>query len=164
MTAALERLRRSYRPERVRLLLVGESPPASGRFFYREDSGLYRAVREAFGVAHPEWGDEEFLWHFQGAGCYLIDLCREPVDRMDPAARRAACIASEPALSREIAKLRPEAIVTVVRSIHANVARAAGRAGWDGVLTGLPYPGRWVKHRREFVEALVRLVVFLLPI
>jgi hypothetical protein len=29
-----ERLRRRYRPEPVRVLLVGESPPASGRHFY----------------------------------------------------------------------------------------------------------------------------------
>ena len=34
--AARERLRRRYRPARVRILFVGEAPPASGRFFYQE--------------------------------------------------------------------------------------------------------------------------------
>jgi hypothetical protein len=43
-----ERLRLRYRPVLIRLLFIGESPPASGRFFYRQDSGLYRAIRDAF--------------------------------------------------------------------------------------------------------------------
>ena len=43
-----ERLRQQFRPEAVRLLFIGESPPASGRFFYHGDSGLYRAIREVF--------------------------------------------------------------------------------------------------------------------
>jgi hypothetical protein len=45
---ARERLRRRYRPDGVRILFVGEAPPASGRFFYQADSGLYRAVRDTF--------------------------------------------------------------------------------------------------------------------
>jgi len=33
---ARERLRKRYRPSPVRILFVGESPPASGRFFYQD--------------------------------------------------------------------------------------------------------------------------------
>ena len=29
-----EKIRISYKPENIKLLLVGESPPASGEFFY----------------------------------------------------------------------------------------------------------------------------------
>jgi hypothetical protein len=43
-----ERLRRRYQPDRIRVLLVGESPPASGRYFYVANSGLYRAIRDTF--------------------------------------------------------------------------------------------------------------------
>jgi hypothetical protein len=32
-----EALRNVYRPERVRVLFVGESPPVSGAFFYQAD-------------------------------------------------------------------------------------------------------------------------------
>jgi hypothetical protein len=35
IASARERLRRHYPPARVRILFVGESPPASGRFFYQ---------------------------------------------------------------------------------------------------------------------------------
>ena len=86
------RLRFRYRPERLRLLFIGEAPPASGRFFYRGDSGLYRAIRDAFRVVDPSFTDEAFLPVFQSSGCYLIDLCPDPVDRLDRQSRREACV------------------------------------------------------------------------
>ena len=53
ITLSKERLRQRQRPRRVIILFVGEAPPASGRFFYQADSGLYRAIREAFVKAFP---------------------------------------------------------------------------------------------------------------
>ena len=150
-----ERLRRQYRPADVRLLFIGESPPASGRFFYQRDSGLYRAIRDAFRAVYPSITDADFLPVFQAAGCYLIDSCLQPVDRLNPASRRAACQAGERLLSRTIGMLQPQAIVTVVRSIRVNVERAASCAGWDGPLIDLPYPGRWTRHREIFLAQLV---------
>jgi len=151
---AAERLRRRYRPARVRLLFIGESPPASGRFFYRQDSGLYRAIRDAFRMIDPSITDETFLVTFQRSGCYLIDACRAPVDHLDRKSRRAACLASEPALTRRIRHLEPAAIVTLVQSIQDNVERAAGRARWRGEILGVPYPGRWASHRKAFLDRL----------
>lgn len=150
-----ERLRRQYRPAHVRLLFIGESPPASGRFFYRRDSGLYRAIRDAFQIIDPSLTDETFLDIFQRRGCYLIDACAAPVDHLDASSRRAACLAGEPALTRRIRDLEPAAIVTLLRSIRDNVERAASRAGWSGQILHLPYPGRWASHRRIFHEGLV---------
>jgi hypothetical protein len=146
-----ESLRRSFRPARLHLLFIGESPPASGRFFYQRDSGLYRAMRDAFRIADPSIDDETFLARFQASGCYLIDLCPEPVDHLDPKARRAACRASEERLSRTIGRLKPAGIATVVRSIEGNVLRAASKAGWRGEFIHLPYPGRWSRYRDAFV-------------
>lgn len=152
--AERERLRRWYRPERIRLLFIGESPPASGRFFYRQDSGLYRAIREAFRMVDPSITNDTFLETFQRSGCYLIDACAGPVDHLDARSRRAACLAGEPALSQNIRRLEPDAIVTLVKSIRDNVRRAAAQAGWDGPILELPYPGRWVSHRKIFLEHL----------
>src|SRR5579862_6651994 len=103
-----ERLRRSYLPSKVRILFVGESPPASGRFFYEQNSGLYRAVRDAFHGAYPHVEDEKFLRFFQETGCYLIDLCRVPVDHLDGRSRREICVRHEASLARQIRSLRPE--------------------------------------------------------
>jgi hypothetical protein len=141
------RLRRRYRPDLVKMLFIGEAPPVSGRYFYQADSGLYRAMRDAFRRVDPFVSDANFLDKFQTAGCYLIDLCPYPVDQWDEGARRAHRLANEPLLSRTIKKLQPEVIVSMLRAIHRNVERAASRAGWNGRFVQLPYPGRWIRHR-----------------
>jgi hypothetical protein len=155
MESKRERLRRRYRPPMVRLLFIGESPPASARFFYQRDSGLYRAIRDAFRGIDPSIADEGFLTDFQNRGCYLIDTCTDPVDRLDPKSRRAACVAGEHSLSRSISRLQPSSIVTLLRSIQNNVRRAVALAGWSGPILEVPYPGRWARHREVFVRALV---------
>jgi hypothetical protein len=149
-----ERLRRRYQPKRVRLLFVGESPPASGLFFYQADSGLYRAVRRTFITAFPELENVDFLDAFCALDCYLVDLCGRPVDRMGRKERAEMCGAGEIRLSRMIRQLRPKIIVTLVRSIAENVRRAESLAVWRGERIELPYPGRWKKYRLEFAAGL----------
>jgi hypothetical protein len=138
----------------VRLLFVGESPPASGRFFYSKNSGLFFAMLAAFRQADPAINAENFLARFRAMGCYLIDLCPDPVDRLDSKAREAARRASEGSLARRIAHLHPAAVALLLRSITANVSRAASGAGWQGQIIDLPYPGRWHQHRSVFIQTL----------
>jgi hypothetical protein len=156
--AARERLRARYRPARVRILFAGEAPPASGRFFYQADSGLYRAVRQTFLSAFPELKSAEFLASFRKLDCYLVDLCRSPVDRLPTTQRRLACTRAEARLGKMIRRLNPALVVTVVRSIAHNVQRAQSRARWNGTHLELPYPGRWKVHRQAF-ERMLRPVL-----
>jgi hypothetical protein len=151
---AREKLRRSFQPSRVRLLFVGESPPASGRFFYQRDSGLYRAMRDAFRQVDPSIHDENFLPRFQAMGCYLVDLCGRPVDDLQAKARREACSAGETRLAKMIVQLQPDAVACLLRSIEGNVERAAVRAHWNSPILRLPYPGRWRSHREAFTKLL----------
>jgi hypothetical protein len=153
-----EILRQRYRPTRVKILFVGESPPASGRFFYQADSGLYRAIRGAFIKAIPALDTQEFLKHFQALGCYLVDLCAIPVDRLDRKDRIRVCGESEGRLVRTIKQLQPDIIISVVRSISKNVERAQKQADWVGQYLNLPYPGRWRHHQVEFEEALLPIL------
>ena len=152
---AREQLRQRYRPQRVRMLFIGESPPASGRFFYQADSGLYRAFRDVFALADPTINDGNFLKRFQRRGCYLIDLCARPVDDLAPKQRRAACRRGEAALAESIRQLRPQILVILLRSIQPNVRRALQSAGWSGDVIEVPYPGRWKRHRQKFTEILL---------
>jgi len=117
---------------------------------------------ETFSAADAAITAETFLETFQSSGCYLIDLCPEPVDHLDASERRAVCRASEKPLSRTIARLQPPAIATVVRSIEGNVARAAALAEWQCPVTHLPYPGRWSRHRLVFVDTLLPAIIRLL--
>jgi hypothetical protein len=139
----------------VRVLFVGEAPPASGRFFYQRDSGLYRALLGAFASAFPGERDADFLETFRTLGCYLVDLCGEPVDDLDAESRAAAGRAGEGGLARTLARLRPEAVVTLVRAVVPNVRRAEARAGWTGERLDVPYPGRWHAHRQAFAALFV---------
>ena len=157
-SVAREYLRRRYRPDHVRIMFVGEAPPASGRFFYQADSGLYRAVRDTFISALPNLEKARFLESFRALGCYLVDLCGQPVDHMDRKERQRVCLAGEASLSRTLRQLRPEIVVAVVRSIGRSVKRAEDRAKWSGLHVELPYPGRWVHHRAEFRRTLVPLL------
>jgi hypothetical protein len=146
----------------VRLLFIGESAPASGRFFYQGDSGLYRAMRDAFRVVDPAIDDENFFAVFQASGCYLVDLCRKPVDGLDTIRRRAACRAGEGSLSKMIIELQPAMIATLLRSIEGNVARSLLRTGWRGPIVHLPYPGRWARNKGVFVEVLAPVIAELI--
>lgn len=157
-SSARERLRKHYRPDPVRILFVGESPPASGRFFYQADSGLYRAVRDTFLTAFPTVKKAEFLDSFRATGCYLVDLCSEPVNKMTRDARRCACRTGEIRLARMIRALSPQIIVTIVKSICANVKRSQDQAAWSGRHIELPYPGRWYRSRMRFSRQLLHLL------
>ena len=150
-----ELLRERYCPTRVRLLFVGEAPPASGLFFYRADSGLYRAIRSVFVTAFPALRSADFLESFQELGCYLVDLCGTPVDRLDKEERKRVCAESEVRLARTIRRLQPQTVITVVRSISTNVERAQRRADWVGLHVSLPYPGRWHHHQVAFEESIL---------
>ena len=158
-----ERLRRSFRPARIRLLFIGESPPASGRFFYSANSGLYRAMLAAFQIADAEVDDENFLTRFRARGCYLTDLCGEPVDHLEPTERRAMRKAGEAFLARELKRLQPGMIAPVLRSIVGNVESAAAQAHWHGEMLQFPYPGRWSRHRAAFIAALAPVIQRLDP-
>ncbi len=155
---AKELLRQRYRPVRVKILFVGESPPASGRFFYQENSGLYRVIRDVFIKALPSFRDGDFLEVFRAHGCYLVDLCGDPVDCLSPKKRQQACIDGEVRLSKMLRELGPQVIVTVVKSIANNVQRAQEAANWQGTHLELPYPGRWKHHRITFAKALAQLL------
>lgn len=155
----LEELRRKYCPDPIRVLFVGESPPAAGTFFYKGDSGLARYTKRAYEEAYglPAVAMTDFLNGFKAAGCYLDDLCLEPVNRMSEPARRAACKkAVEPFVIR-LRAAQPQAIVPVVRRIESSVRQSAEKAGFLGRMrAALPHPG--MGNHLRYMAHLSRLI------
>jgi hypothetical protein len=149
-------VRERYRPKRVRVLFVGESSPAGGTHFYRANSNLFRATRDAFVQAHgagavPE--GEAFLGYFAAAGCWLVDLAERPVNRMPGQERRAEIEAGVDRLAGIIRSTRPEHIVVVKASIESAVGEATRRAGLGSeAVTALPFPVR--QWRRAYIREL----------
>jgi hypothetical protein len=158
-----EALRESFRPQRIRILFIGEAPPVSGRFFYSANSGLYRAMRDVFKAVSPRVNDGNFLTLFHASGCYLTDLSPKPIDHLDTESRWQARVAGEALLSEKLIRLRPEKIAPVLRAIVSHVANAASRSNWRGEIIELPYPGRWHQYRTEFAKALTPTLRELFP-
>ncbi len=164
--AAREALRRRFRPVAARVLFVGESPPAGGSFFYAADSGLYRATRDAFSLALDCVRPESFLTTFAAMGCYLEDLCLDPINHLTDhrdgswQQRVRARRDGERRLAETLAELQPQVVVVLLKGIAANVARAAALAGCSDLeCHTVTYPSRWHQHRdayRREMSALVR--------
>jgi hypothetical protein len=156
--ALYEELRASYRPSRVKLLLVGESRPAGGTFFYRADSRLFFAVRDAFERAHgPMAAGEAFLAEFQKRGAWLYDLAASPVNRQRGRPRAAAVAKRVWELAQVLEESPGAQVVAIKRDLEAPVRRAMEMAGESADrLCVLPFP--LYQWREVFVTGLAALL------
>jgi hypothetical protein len=154
-----ERQRRRFRPDDVRVLLVGESPPAGGTFFYDANSKLYRSTKAAFELAIPALRRErDFLGAFKRLGCYVDDLALRPVNQLPKDEREAACLDGVRPLARRIRASGPLAIAIVIIRIERPVRDAMRRAGMDPtLLKKLPFPGQ-PQHTERYESELAGVV------
>lgn len=153
-----ESIREKYRPRQTRVLFIGESRPANGTFFYCGDSTLARYTCEAFEVVYGSFPDiSSFLAGFQALGCFLVDLCPEPVNHLSRKQRRQKHKAGEGALAVMLSALKPLALVVVMKGIACSVNQAARIA--DAGITlryDLPFPAQ--HHQKEYVFGLSTII------
>src|SRR5262249_33413964 len=117
--------RRLYQPENVRLLIVAESPPIGGKYFYNRDGRitepLFAAILGQLGLPYPTKHDG--LLNLQQRGWILVDATYEPVDQHGSAPIRNQIIERDyPHLRDDLAALTPDRSAPVVL-IKANVCR-----------------------------------------
>ena len=148
----LEELRRSFRPDRISTLFVGESAPRSGKFFYSGNSGLYRAMQSAF-----NW-DGDFLAEFKARGFYLDDLSLIPVNGMERNERARQCQESIAPFSLRLKELKPAAIVILVRSIDQWARKAAQNASLSIPIHTTTYPGRYQQLKKRFANEMASII------
>ena len=165
MPSSAQQTREDYLPDTVRVLFIGESPPAGGTFFYYANSNLYRATREAFATGARAFRDGDFLRSFQHVGCYLEDLAVEPVNGLPRSRRQRACKAGITPLADRIKPLAPRVVVIVSYGIADHVARSLDLAGHADVeREKLPFPTTrprstdGVPYRQVYVDELAALV------
>lgn len=157
-SAGYEQLRQQYRPqERIRLLLVGESRPAGGSFFYLANGTLFRATLEAWQAAFgPMPEGESLLSRLQSEGVWLYDLASAPVNRLRGRPRRGAVSARSGDLAALLVAESPDAVVVVKRSLAAVVRDAMSAAHLPHErLHLLPFP--LYQWRAEYVVMLSSL-------
>jgi hypothetical protein len=118
-------LRRKYEPPNVRLVIVAESPPASGRYFYnptgRASEPLFAALMPHLQISPID--KETGLRAFQQRGWVLVDATYEPVNDLTTIAQRNRVIVRDYALLHDdLAALLVDRSTPLVL-IKANVCR-----------------------------------------
>ena len=161
--------RNKYRPTEVNVLLVAESPPSSGGYFYAEKAigkdHLFRETMKALGLwpvdrpMRKGCDKRPMLEQFRSLGFFLIDACELPVDKMPPGQRRVSTAEGALTLPSKVKELDPGRIVIVKKTVFNPVRQALVMAGFeDRILNkkSLPFPSHG--NQRKFRRMLKRLV------
>ncbi len=134
---------------------MGESAPRSGKFFYTQNTNLYRAMQSAFG-----WND--FLSEFKARGFYLDYLSLIPVNGMERKERTKQLQASVASLTHRLIEYKPRSIVILLRSIDPMIRQAAQQAALAVPMYTTTYPGRFLKNRERFHNEMTVIIPNLL--
>ena len=121
------RLRRQYQPENIKLVIIAESPPASGKYFYDTTGSakepLFAAIMRQLDLSPSS--KQAGLRELQERGWVLVDATYQPVDKLTKNAshdRDEAIGRDYQLLLDDLASLMPDRFVPVVL-IKANVCR-----------------------------------------
>ncbi len=144
-----------YKPDRVKLLLVAEVPPAApDRYFYFEDvwehDSLFRYVARSILSKEPTRGGKAtMLAELRDRGVFLIDLKLDPVDGTP----LSECV---PDLIARVKKLAPEKIILIKATVYDAAYLPLVEAGLPVAPERIPFPGSGQQKRfeQEFARSL----------
>jgi hypothetical protein len=161
------RLRREHQPENIKLVIIAESPPASGKYFYDPTGStkewLFAAIMQQldFSPTTKEVG----LRELQRRGWVLVDATYQPVDKLakDASHDRDEVIARDyPLLLADLAGLTPDRSNPIVL-IKANVCRILepllSKDGFRVLNNGraiyFPSNGRQTDFKNQFAAVVI---------
>lgn len=108
-------MRRAFAPDPLKLIVVAESPPEGGAYFYddRNRGVLFREMMKLIGESPGS--KIEGLRAFQARGWLLVDATYEPVNRYDDEAERNEVILRDyPRLVTDLTHLTPRRTVPII--------------------------------------------------
>ncbi len=153
----IEELRKSYKPQKIKLLLIGESPPESGKFFYLESSMItftQRAFENTFNLSFKN--NKEFLKYFKKKGCYLDDLSLIPVNGIPPLRKEEVLSGSILSLAKRLTSYNPEIVVIVLKRIERRVNEALDLSRIQCERYTLPFPGNG--YQNKYIQKLSKIL------
>ena len=155
-------LRHRFQPTNIKLIIIAESPPVSGLYFYnprgRSSEPLFAALMRQ--LHYSPGTKEDGLHEFQRRGWLLVDATYEPVNTAE--ANRDNVIARDyPQLVNDLKSLiadRPTPLIL----IKANVCRILGpkleAEGFNVLNRGraiyFPSTGRQKEFQKQFAEII----------
>lgn len=159
----VDSIRQNYLPQKVKVLMVGESPPQSGKFFYTGDD-LTDKTKEAFSWVFMDVLDqstyEEFLDFFKKQGFYLDDLCLEPVNGKDENTRIKMREAGVQPLADRMREYNPDAIIFIFKGARKQFETAVERAGLGQVPRYYaPYPAFSKLNKEGYITEVVSALI-----
>jgi hypothetical protein len=163
--------RAKFKPcDKVNFLLIAESPPASGGYFYFDYTtgrdSLFSETMKALEL-FPEgktmskgFYKVPLLKEFQRQGFFLIDVSYEPVNGLPNSERKHAVEKEIPRLVDDTQKLNPENIIIVKVTIFDNVKKALAQAGLEErILNKEPLPFPSTGNQKKYRQMLRRLLL-----
>ena len=152
-----ERTRKRFKPSKIKILFVGESPPANGGFFYI-DSQMTNYMADVFSeVFNKNFSSTDgFLKFFKAKDCYLDDLSIVPVDNKNPEERKRIINECIGAFAKRLKKYKPELVVAVLKRIKDPVEQAVCKARLQVPVYAIPFPGNG--HQNRFKSELLRIL------
>ncbi len=162
--------REQYRPKKVKLLFIAESPPMPGeseldeRYFYRPSTRRPSHLLKYITIAmygeevFEKQPEEQLLRRFCNDGCFLIDVSEQPVNKLSLRDRYEAIENALEGLVRRVREISPERIIVIKKSIFEQVGRVLTVNGYGERILGegLPFPSHG--HQRRFVRELRELL------
>jgi hypothetical protein len=142
-----------YRPDRIRVLFVGESPPVDSKgYFYCGRNRLLGEMKRALGDGR--YDDKCFLASFKERGFYLDDLVRAPVSNPTATKLKNKRREARSDLAARIRDYKPSVIVCLLLGIRDDVEMAVLKARSDAPVHAVPFAPR---HPLKFREGMGRL-------
>ena len=115
-------LRRRYEPDDTKLVIVAESPPASGLCFYNPDGRttepLFTALMQQLGQSPASKKDG--LTEFKREGWVLVDATYEPVNALSERKRNEVIVRDYPLLRDDLSSMLTDRSTPVIL-VKANV-------------------------------------------
>ena len=158
-----EELRAKYRPAKVKVLFVSESPPSGDAFFYCANSNLYIYTQEAFDkVYEGRCGEgEQFLEFFKEQGCYLDDLCLDSINHLDEKMKKQMWRQGVAPLAERIRRMEPKPLrcIVVVKRIEWSVRSALQQAEASMIpLSSITFPNPQYGLHKKYVRELIHIL------
>jgi hypothetical protein len=156
-------LRRLYQPDDLKLVIIAESPPISGKYLYDKSGAttepLFSALMQRLNATSTT--KEEGLREFQRRGVILVDATYEPVNGMSDAARDRVIERDYPVLLQDLRTLfvdrsRPVALLktNVCRLLDPRLTKDGFNVINRGQPIYFPSNGQQTKSRQQFTSIL----------